>query len=368
MKMLIVAGARPNFMKIAPLIRAIKEHNQKGTETRLDYLLVHTGQHYDVQMSEVFFKDLGIPLPDRNLEVGSSSHAVQTAQTMIGFEKVCLEEQPDWVIVVGDVNPTMACTLVATKLGIRVAHVEAGLRSRDRRMPEEINRIATDVLADLLFTPSPDADQNLLAEGIPADRIRRVGNIMIDSLEMTRERIEAQGTFHTLGLTPGSYGVVTMHRPSNVDQAQALRLTCEALSEAAKAIPLLFPVHPRTRGRLQEHGLLTSLHNTRNLRLLDPLDYLSFMNLVFNSRLVITDSGGIQEETTYLGVPCLTVRENTERPITISHGTNELCELRELRGKVERIMGGPPRRRPSIELWDGRTAERIVQVLKEVAS
>lgn len=364
-KVIIVAGARPNFMKIAPLLRAIDRHNAERGEysAGIEYTLVHTGQHYDSRMSAVFFAELGMPQPDINLEVGSASHAVQTASIMVRFEEVCLAEKPDWVLVVGDVNSTMACTLVAKKLGMNVGHIEAGLRSYDRNMPEEINRIVTDALADLLFTPSRDAGENLAREGVSPDKIRFVGNIMIDSLEMMRERIEQQETFVELGLEAGKYGLVTMHRPSNVDDPATLQEICALLRDTVVRLPLVFPIHPRTRGKLEENGLLPALATTRGLTLLEPLSYVSFMNLVFNSCLVVTDSGGVQEETSYLGIPCFTVRENTERPITVTEGTNRLCRLSMLQNSIADALSSTVPARKPIELWDGGTAERIVAVL-----
>lgn len=367
MKVIIVAGARPNFMKIAPLIRVIERHNREAARghPKINYKLVHTGQHYDIGMSEVFFRDFNLPLPDINMEVGSASHAVQTANVMIRFEQVCMEEKPEWVLVVGDVNSTMACTLVATKMGIQVGHVEAGLRSYDRKMPEEINRIVTDALADLLFTPSRDATDNLIKEGISRGKIKLVGNIMIDSLEMLRDNIESQKTFLALGLKARGYGVVTMHRPSNVDDPAVLKEICSVLKEITGNVPLVFPIHPRTRQKMEKHHLLSLLEKSRNLLVLEPLNYISFMNLVFNSGFVITDSGGIQEETSYIGIPCLTIRENTERPITITHGTNQLCELGQVLSKTQDILRGQVQSRKNIELWDGKTAERIVKILRD---
>lgn len=354
----LVCGARPNFMKIAPLYHALKR------ELWARPVVVHTGQHYDVNMSDAFFQDLGLPKPDIFLGVGSGSHAEQTAKVMMGYETILLESRPDLVVVVGDVNSSMAATLAASKLGIRVAHLEAGLRSFDRRMPEEINRLVTDVLADVLWTPSRDADENLTREGVPESKIEFVGNIMIDSLEMLRSKIEAQRTRLEFGLDPQSYGVVTLHRPSNVDDPAVLARVCEVLSELSESVPLVFPIHPRTRLKMKEQDLLKRLEQSTRIALPDPLSYVRFMSLVFDARLVVTDSGGIQEETSYLGIPCFTLRENTERPTTITHGTNQLCRLDVLKAKVAAVEnGGSPGR--AIEYWDGRTAERIVGLLRK---
>jgi UDP-N-acetylglucosamine 2-epimerase (non-hydrolysing) len=325
-------------------------------------VLVHTGQHYDVNMSDAFFADLGLPEPDHHLGIGSGSHAEQTGGVMIAYEKVALADRPDWIVVVGDVNSTAACAMVAGKLGIPVVHLEAGLRSRDRSMPEELNRLVTDVLADVLWTPSPDADDNLLAEGIPAGRISRVGNIMLDSFELVRPAIEAADVPGELGLQRGGYGVVTLHRPSNVDDpAQLLRLV-DALIEAQRRLPLVFPVHPRT-ARTLAGALIDSRLARAGVRLVEPLPYVRFMSLVTGAAAAITDSGGIQEETTYLGIPCLTLRENTERPVTISEGTNRLVRAETLLIELERALTGPrPVRCP--ELWDGKTAARCVEDLR----
>jgi UDP-N-acetylglucosamine 2-epimerase (non-hydrolysing) len=355
----LVCAARPNFMKVAPLFHALKR------EPWAQPIVVHTGQHYDVNMSDAFFIDLGLPEPDINLGVGSGTHAEQTARVMIAYEKLLLDDRPDLVVVVGDVNSTMAATLAATKLGITVAHLEAGLRSFDRSMPEEINRLVTDVLADILWTPSRDAVENLIKEGIPPAKIAFVGNIMIDSLEMLRERIEADTTYRSFGLTPASYGVVTLHRPSNVDDPAVLQKLCVTLTEISDQVPLVFPIHPRTRKKMEEYRLLATLEGSRQVLLPEPLNYVRFMNLVMNSSLVITDSGGIQEETSHLGIPCLTVRENTERPITVTHGTNQLCELGHLAQKVDEVLKCPARRTDRIELWDGKTAGRIVDALRQ---
>jgi UDP-N-acetylglucosamine 2-epimerase (non-hydrolysing) len=354
--LLHIVGARPNFPKIAPIYREVSER------PGLRQLLVHTGQHYDDEMSGVFFEEFGLPAPDRNLAVGSGTHAVQTAEVMLRLEPVMDEVRPDWVVVVGDVNSTVAAALVAVKKGIRVAHVEAGLRSFDRTMPEEINRLLTDQVADLLLTPSRDGDRNLEREGVDPAKIRFVGNIMIDTLvtllPRARERWESLGP--SLGLD-GRFGLVTLHRPGNVDDADTLAAIMAGLQRLADDLPLVFPVHPRTRQRMADFGL-TPDHPA--LRLADPLGYIDFMALTANAGLVVTDSGGIQEETTYLGIPCLTVRPNTERPVTISHGTNRLVESRAdaIVDAAHDALGGTAEPgRP--ELWDGMTAPRIVDAI-----
>ncbi len=354
----LVCAARPNFMKVAPLYHALMK------ESWAHPILVHTGQHYDLNMSDAFFEDLGLPSPDIYLDVKSGSHAEQTGRVMIAYENILKDQRPDLVVVVGDVNSTMAATIAATKLGIAVAHLEAGLRSFDRSMPEEINRLVTDVLADMLWIPSMDASANLIKEGISPEKIHFVGNIMIDSLEMLRSKIEGFDVYRTFGLEAGEYGVVTMHRPSNVDSPIVLKKICTTLMEIAEKTPLIFPVHPRTRKQMGENHLLALLEGSKNLIMPEPLNYVRFMNLVFNCRFVITDSGGIQEETCYLGIPCLTVRKNTERPVTITHGTNRLCDLEQLKQKTAEILDGPPMKRKDIELWDGKTAGRIVEVLR----
>ncbi len=356
----LVCGARPNFMKIAPLYHALKKEDWACP------VIVHTGQHYDLKMSEAFFQDFDLPAPDIYLGVGSGTHAEQTGNVMILYEKVLVDRRPDLVVVVGDVNSTMAAALAASKLGIRVAHLEAGLRSFDRTMPEEINRMVTDILSDLLWAPSEDAVENLVREGIDRDKIQLVGNIMIDSLEMLKEKIESQKTHLDFGFEAGGYGVVTLHRPSNVDDPAVLGQICRVLEQIADSVPLIFPVHPRTR-RNMERPFSTRLENSGKLLMPEPLNYIRFMSLVSNCRFVITDSGGIQEETTYLGIPCLTLRENTERPITITHGTNSLCEINNMERKVEEICGNNARKPIRIELWDGNTSGRITAILRNLA-
>ena len=352
----LIAAARPNFMKVAPLWHAL------AAAPGFTPVLVHTGQHYDVNMSDAFFADLRLPEPDHHLGVGSGSHAEQTGGVMIAYEKVALADRPDWIVVVGDVNSTAACAMAGGKLGIPVVHLEAGLRSRDRTMPEELNRLVTDVLADVLWTPSADADENLLAEGIPAERIRRVGNIMLDSFELVRPALEAADVPGELGLERGAYGVVTLHRPANVDDpAQLVRLV-DALVEAQRRLPLVFPVHPRTAKRLSA-ALFDGRLARAGVRLVEPMPYVRFMSLVTGAAAAITDSGGIQEETTYLGMPCLTLRENTERPVTITEGTNRLVTPETLLLELERALTGPrPVRCP--QLWDGKAAARCVEDLR----
>ncbi len=357
----LVCAARPNFMKIAPFYRALKK------EQWAEPIIVHTGQHYDINMSDVFFEDLGLPAPDINLGVKSGSHAEQTGTVMIAYEKVLVDQRPDLVVVVGDVNSTMASVIAASKLGIKTAHLEAGLRSLDRSMPEEINRLVTDVLADMLWVPSRDAFDNLIREGVSPGKIHLVGNIMIDSLEMLRDKMEAQQTYKEFGLEQKAYGVVTLHRPSNVDDPIKLKKICDILCEISEKVPIIFPIHPRTRKNLEANQLFSSLEKCQTLFLPEPLNYIRFMNLVFNCRYVLTDSGGIQEETSYLGIPCITIRENTERPITITQGTNQLCRLDQATKKVDEILQNPMPLQKEIELWDGHTAERIITVLREAS-
>jgi len=364
LKVINVAGARPNFMKVAPIVAAMQRRPDV-----FQSILIHTGQHYDAQMSDAFFRDLELQEPDIDLGVGSASHAVQTAGVIRAFEPVVIAEQPDWVLVVGDVNSTVACALVCAKLGIKVAHVEAGLRSRDRRMPEEINRLLTDQIAELLLTPSLDANENLRAEGIPADRIRFVGNVMIDSL-LTYLPLARQSTIkESLGLTGKDYAVLTLHRPSNVDELRTLAGIVDALEEIGQRLPIIFPVHPRTLKMIEELGLAERIMNTDGLRLTGPQGYLDFLQLMSGARLVLTDSGGIQEETTVLGVPCLTLRENTERPITVTMGTNTIAgtDPAGITRAAFKALDDPPdsSRLRVPPLWDGHTADRILEALIE---
>ena len=391
MHILIVAGARPNFMKVAPLIKAIQASNARG-QNHIEWRLVHTGQHYDSGMSEIFFADLGIPAPDFNLEVGSGSHATQTANIMLRFEPVLLsafaqvsrlsvpkgeglgEEKnlsshlpsptspclPDWVVVVGDVNSTMACTLVAAKMGVRTAHVEAGLRSFDRTMPEEINRIVTDSLADLLLTPSEDANENLRREGIPEHKIRLVGNIMIDSLLAHLQSTNGE-ILERLGIADRSFIYVTLHRPSNVDRKESLAVIVEELNRVADEWPVVFPIHPRTRKQMKDFGL--SFQPNTGLKLLDPIGYRDSIALTQHARCVLTDSGGLQEESTYFRTPCLTLRPNTERPITIELGSNRLISTGNLRSALEETLQAEERTGRVPPMWDGQTADRIVHSL-----
>jgi UDP-N-acetylglucosamine 2-epimerase (non-hydrolysing) len=351
-----VVGARPNYMKVAPLMDALKDVR------RVRQVLVNTGQHYDDAMAKGFIRELSLPVPDRDLEVGSATHAVQTANVMVRFEQVCLEERPDLVVVVGDVNSTMAATLVAAKLLIPVAHVEAGLRSFDRAMPEEINRIVTDRLADLLLTPSRDADENLRSEGVPAAKIHFVGNIMIDTLFRHLPMATLDRLADRVNVKAGSYAVLTLHRPSNVDVRETFTSILSAVAAIASEIPVVFPVHPRTQARVSEFGLS---HLLKDVCVTGPLGYIDFLSLTSHAKIVLTDSGGLQEESTALGIPCLTLRENTERPITVTHGTNTVVGTeteRILAGYRSAMRGDVTKRQP--ELWDGCTATRIATVLQ----
>ena len=358
LKLMLVAGARPNFMKVAPIWHIAQDREEVRS------VLVHTGQHYDANMSDIFLNELGLPQPDVFLGVGSGTHAEQTAKVMLAFEPVLREHQPDVVVVVGDVNSTLACALVAVKMGVRVAHVEAGLRSGDRSMPEEINRIATDAISDYLFTPSRDADANLLREGIPAERIFFVGNVMVDTLLAHRQRaLQRSSILQTLGVQERSYALMTLHRPSNVDDPTALSSMLEIIIATQQRLHVVLPLHPRTRQRLREQ---VDVLRRSGVLVTEPLGYLDFLRLMDGARVVLTDSGGIQEETTVLGIPCLTLRENTERPVTITQGTNRLAGTQPqkvialLDGVLEQdaqVTGGLP------EGWDGHAAERIVHTL-----
>jgi UDP-N-acetylglucosamine 2-epimerase (non-hydrolysing) len=355
-KIVHVVGARPNYMKVAPLMEAVQRAGS------FSQVLVNTGQHYDENMAGSFLGELRLPRPDRDLGVGSGTHAAQTAAVMIGFEEVCVEERPDLVVVVGDVNSTMAAAIVAAKLVIPVAHVEAGLRSFDRTMPEEVNRIVTDRLSDLLLTPSADADAHLEAEGVPRERIHLVGNIMIDTLLRHRDMARLDRVRDRIPIDEHGYAVLTLHRPSNVDNPATLEGILRAIETIARDLPIVFPVHPRTRGRLDGMGWTREMSG---LFLTDPLGYLDFLSLTSHARIVLTDSGGLQEETTALGIPCLTLRENTERPVTVTHGTNRVVGSRPdaiLDGyRAALSANGQPERPP---LWDGRTAERIVPIFE----
>ena len=363
-KIMHVVGARPNFMKVAPIMREMSAYPDDFKQ-----VLVHTGQHYDRKMSDVFFEELGLPEPDVNLEVGSGTHARQTAEIMLRFEPVLQDFQPDWVLVPGDVNSTLACTLVASKLGVRVAHVEAGLRSFDRSMPEEINRVLTDQISDLLLTPSPDAAANLAREGIDEAKVRFVGNVMIDTLVRLLPKAEECWELVSPELAQNPFVLVTLHRPSNVDESATLRELIRALRELAGEITVIFPVHPRTRQRIAAVCGDLDLE-LPGLRLIEPVGYLQFLALQLHARLVVTDSGGVQEESTYLGIPCLTVRPNTERPITVTDGTNRLVEstceavLHSARNALGQPARGPqdPVRRP--QFWDGHAADRIAAALR----
>jgi UDP-N-acetylglucosamine 2-epimerase (non-hydrolysing) len=381
MKLILVVGARPNFMKIAPIIDAIHEHN-RSTVQPIHYLLVHSGQHYDERMSNLFFNDLGIPEPDINLEVGSGSHAEQTAEIMKRIEKVFLNEKPTHVLVVGDVNSTLACALVASKMNIKVVHVEAGLRSFDRSMPEEINRVLTDAVSDYLLTTEESAERNLLQEGIPKENIYFVGNVMIDTLMKFRQKADESPIPDQLLLKEGnkdfiSYGLLTLHRPSNVDDGETFENIMGALIEISRQMPIIFPAHPRTMKKISEFGLekhfifdRTAEKQISRIYCIEPLGYLDFLALMSHASIVLTDSGGIQEETTVLRIPCVTLRENTERPVTVTHGTNIIAGTRKnsilkaflssLNKSVESHQKGREKLPP---LWDGSAAKRIIDVL-----
>ena len=376
LKWILVVGARPNFMKIAPIIRAIEQNNTTHYLSRgtIHYSLIHTGQHYDLNMSDTFLRDLNLPEPDMHLGIGSGTHGEQTGRVMIEFEKALFREQPDLVIVVGDVNSTLACTLAAVKLQIPVAHVEAGLRSFDRTMPEEINRMVTDVLSDYLFTPSPDADENLKREGISEEKIFLVGNVMVDSLLFHREKAGKTDILKKLGLMNNPidpYTLLTLHRPSNVDSRHDFQKIINALTEISRHIPIIFPAHPRTRKQIEafalQHHFTDSTPHEFGVHIVNPLGYLEFLNLTMHATFVMTDSGGIQEETTVLGIPCLTLRDSTERPITITLGTNVLVgnDTQKITKEALRILDGQGKKGHCPPNWDGHTAERIVKILSE---
>ena len=363
MKILFVVGARPNFMKIAPLVHAVEQYNAQGKET-IEHGLVHTGQHYDYEMAQVFFEELGLPEPDHFLNVGSGTHAQQTAKVMVEFEKVCFKETPDIVVVVGDVNSTLACSIVAKKLNIKVAHVEAGLRSGDMTMPEEVNRMVTDSISDFLFVSEKSGMENLKNEGKKDDQVFFVGNVMIDTLYYQLDKLSSAVEDEEDRSKKERYGVVTLHRPSNVDDKDICQGIIEALAEISKDLPIIFPTHPRTKKNLELFGLMEVI-NGANIKLLAPLPYIEFLKLWKDAEVVFTDSGGIQEETTALGIPCFTIRENTERPITIEEGTNTLVG-----NKKENILksytdfkNGKSKKGKVPELWDGKAAERIVNIL-----
>ncbi|MGC3977001.1 MAG: UDP-N-acetylglucosamine 2-epimerase (non-hydrolyzing) [Paludibacteraceae bacterium] len=371
MKLILVAGARPNFMKIAPLMHVLKSNKN------ITPILVHTGQHYDVKMSGQFFEELNIPAPNINLEVGSASHAVQTARIMEGFEKVCTDEKPDYVLVVGDVNSTAACTLVAAKLGIKTIHYEAGLRSNDRTMPEEINRLVTDAICDIFITTSKDADENLLKENIPAEKIYMLGNLMIDSLveqlpkaKVTPLEFQLLNRNKTIKIGEDfawkKYGVLTFHRPSNVDEKESLSKLVNIWGKISEKVPLIFPVHPRTYKNIQLFGLQSEIDTYPNLFFIEPLGYLQFIHLVSNAMFTLTDSGGIQEETTYLNIPCLTVRPNTERPVTVWEGSNTLIKTDDILQEVELILAGKGKSGHTPKFWDGETAKRMVELFEKL--
>ena len=353
----VVVGARPNQMKAAPLLRALREHPD------FEPVLVDTGQHYDHEMAGIFMQEFGMGHPDHALEVGSGSHGAQTGKILERYEQLLLEKRPSATIVIGDINSTVACALAAAKLGIPVVHLEAGLRSHDRTMPEELNRIVTDSLADLLWTPSPDGDEHLLKSGIEGSKITRVGNIMIDTLVAMKPKVESSSFVTTLSLQHDEFAVVTLHRPSNVDDPEVLSLLLDELLAVTEHLDIVWPLHPRTKQRIEALGRMDELRDHASIQLLGPLGYIDFMNAVMNARCVITDSGGIQEETTWLGVPCITLRPNTERPITITEGTNVLSTPEQLKGDLATMFAQPRRSEVNIDLWDGNTAIRCVKSL-----
>jgi len=369
MKIHLIVGARPNFMKIAPLYREFKKYPNQFTVR-----LIHTGQHYDERMSKVFFTELNMPEPDVYLGVGSGSHGVQTARIMESYESVLLEDKPDWIVVAGDVNSTLACALDAVKLHIKVAHLEAGLRSLDRSMPEEINRLATDAISDLLLTPSLDGNMHLQNEGVSEEKIKFVGNIMIDSLVEQKCKAESSDILkqlnqkHQADIQRENYCLITLHRPSNVDTPEGLKVILDAFETISEKLKLIFPIHPRTLKNIEIFGFQAQIKRMKNLIFTEPIGYYDFMHLQMNAKFILTDSGGIQEETTYFGIPCLTLRENTERPITITEGTNQLVELKtyEIVKKAFEIINGKTKQGRIPEFWDGKTAERVVRLFRDI--
>lgn len=360
-KIIFITAARPNFIKIAPIINETKKHND------FDCILVHTGQHYDKNMSDTFFGQLDIPKPNIHLNIGSGSHAEQTGNTMIAFEKICLEEKPDLVVVVGDVNATAACAIAAKKCHVQVAHIEAGLRSFDREMPEEINRLVTDSISDIFYTTCKEANDQLKKEGYPDNKIVLAGNLMIDTLFNQKEKAAQLSYYKSFNLTQKNYALLTLHRPSNVDYKNVLNPMLDEILYISNQCPIVFPVHPRTKQKLEQFKRLKELENHSNIHLCSPIGYLEMLSLTMKAKLVLTDSGGLQEETAVLGIPCLTLRENTERPITITEGSNQLVGTNPkiLRKKAQEVLNNPEKLYPKPSLWDGKAAERIVTDLKK---
>ncbi len=363
MKIISVVGARPNFMKVAPIHKAFEKYKKKNSNEEFTHLICHTGQHYDEKMSKVFFDDLELPRPDFYLGIGSGSHAEQTAGVMLAFEKILLVEKPDMIIVVGDVNSTIACSLVASKLGIKVAHVEAGLRSFDRSMPEEINRLLTDAISDFLFVTEKSGMQNLQNEGVDKQKVFFTGNVMIDSLVNYLDKADQSDILSDYNVEKGEYILVTLHRPANVDSPDFLKRVFVSLNSYAENVKIVFPVHPRTRQNIKQHGIDEEISS--NIIMTEPIGYIDFLSLVKNAKLIVTDSGGIQEESTYLGVQCITVRNNTERPVTVEVGTNHLIgtDWYDVDASVMKILSGITKKGKIPELWDGKAAERIVDII-----